>query len=309
MFRERLAADEEVALAHRARVGAAATRLLKISPKERRSALPDLPAHIRPHLTRGDNALLPHSRLVRLAADGASARNDLVEANIGLVYWTLANFGQGSRRTYLLDTDDLIASGNVALVVAVDNWDYTLGFKFSSYAVKCIRGAFYDTCAAHPQTPLHIPHYALIQWHRVRAAAETARHQRDKHQQSDAHVAEFLSDIEPSRLHALKQVPLRSWCVPSSKVEDSLADDADSVHEQVTRQITSDNIFDTMNQYLTVEEFDVLVVRLGLLDGDMHTISDTALVLEMTEHQVGLVVERALGKMRRFMHVWAEEVV
>ncbi len=133
-----LTAEQEVDLARRIEVGLFATeKLRQMDAKEIKKATPR---------ARKD--------LEWIAADGTRARNHLLEANLRLVV-SLAKRYQGKGLTLL----DLIQEGNIGLVRAVEKFDYTKGYKFSTYATWWIRQALQRAIADQGRTirvPVHM---------------------------------------------------------------------------------------------------------------------------------------------------------
>jgi RNA polymerase primary sigma factor len=133
-----LTAEQEVDLAKRIEAGLFATeKLRQVDAKEA--------PKIKPTLRRD---------LAWIAADGTRARNHLLEANLRLVV-SLAKRYQGKGLTLL----DLIQEGNIGLVRAVEKFDYTKGYKFSTYATWWIRQALQRAIADQGRTirvPVHM---------------------------------------------------------------------------------------------------------------------------------------------------------
>ncbi|HTW21706.1 MAG TPA: RNA polymerase sigma factor [Mycobacteriales bacterium] len=133
-----LTAEQEVDLARRIEAGLyAAEKLRRADAKE----IAKIPVKLRRDLTA-------------IAADGARARNHLLEANLRLVV-SLAKRYQGKGLTLL----DLIQEGNIGLVRAVEKFDYTKGYKFSTYATWWIRQALQRAIADQGRTirvPVHM---------------------------------------------------------------------------------------------------------------------------------------------------------
>ena len=126
-----LTAEQEVDLARRIEAGLyASEKLRQADAKE----IPKIPAKLRRDLSA-------------VAADGARARNHLLEANLRLVV-SLAKRYQGKGLTLL----DLIQEGNIGLVRAVEKFDYTKGYKFSTYATWWIRQALQRAIADQGRT-------------------------------------------------------------------------------------------------------------------------------------------------------------
>jgi len=133
-----LTAEQEVELAKRIEAGLyAAEKLRQVDAKE----IPKIPIKLRRDLQA-------------VSADGARARNHLLEANLRLVV-SLAKRYQGKGLTLL----DLIQEGNIGLVRAVEKFDYTKGYKFSTYATWWIRQALQRAIADQGRTirvPVHM---------------------------------------------------------------------------------------------------------------------------------------------------------
>lgn len=174
---ELLTAEEEVALARRIRAGEDAERLLK-------EGQPD-----------------PEGRLAALKADGRSARDRFLAANMRLVLW-MAKPYEGKAGSLTLD--DLLQEGNIGLMRAIERWDHTRGFKFSTYATWWVRQAITRAIAdkrALIRVPVHMQEFAS----RMRKVRRALLRERGGRPVSTTEIAEHLG-ASPEKVQFLLDI-------------------------------------------------------------------------------------------------------
>jgi RNA polymerase primary sigma factor len=277
-----LDAAEEVALATRMEAGSEAAGILLDARED--GTLDGMPADQRRHL----------AAVVR---DGKEARAHLTQANLRLVVSIAKRYN--NRGLQLLD---LIQEGNLGLMRAVEKFDYTKGFKFSTYATWWIRQAITRAIADQART-IRIP------VHMVEMLNRAQRVQREMVQQLEREptieeLAERL-DMDPDRVRdilRLAQDPL-SLDSPMGEEDDSsladfLADGAtEAPADQAARKLLNDTLDETLDG-LSERERAVVRMRFGLDGGQPHTLEEVGREFGVTRERIRQIEAKTLAKLR-----------
>ncbi|WP_436495888.1 sigma-70 family RNA polymerase sigma factor [Actinokineospora sp. HUAS TT18] len=272
-----LTAAQEVELAKRIEAGVFAQHMLDTSPQ------------------------LSHARRAELRAlvvDGHTAKNHLLEANLRLVV-SLAKRYTGRGMPLL----DLIQEGNLGLIRAVEKFDYTKGFKFSTYATWWIRQAITRGMADQGRTirlPVHL----------VEQVNKLARIKRDLHQQlgREATKDELAKEagLTPEKVndlldHARDPVSLdmpvgtEEDAPLGDFIEDGEATDAESA-------VISGLLQDDMRRVLaTLDDREQSVIRLryGLDDGQPRTLDQIGKRFGLSRERVRQIEREVMSKLRQ----------
>jgi len=271
-----LTAEQEVDLAKRIEAGVFAAHKLETGSRLSAQRKTDLRAIIR---------------------GGATARNHLLVANLRLVV-SLAKRYTGRGMPLL----DLIQEGNLGLIRAVEKFDYTKGFKFSTYATWWIRQAISRGMADQGRTirlPVHL----------VEQVNKLSRLKRELHQQlgRDATMAELAeeSGIPEEKIadlldHARDPVSLD---MPVGSDEEAPLGDfiEDSESTSAEAQVVAGFMHEDINKVLrTLDEREQSVVRLryGLDDGRPHTLDEIGRVFGISRERVRQIERDSMAKLR-----------
>ena len=278
-----LSGEEEVLLARRIEAGVhASERLEELIDKH--GSLEAVPFGDR----RGEQ---------RTVADGRKAKKLLIEANLRLVV-SIAKRYRNRGMAFL----DLIQEGNLGLMRAVDKFDYTKGFKFSTYATWWIRQAITRAIADQART-IRIP------VHMVETINKVGRVQRQLLQEfgREPTVEELASRVEmsPARVREILRIGQDTVSLeqPMGEEEDfslsdTIEDEAAVVPaDAAARALLNEAIKDALDD-LTERERQVVRLRFGLEDGQVRTLEEVGKEFGVTRERIRQIESKVLAKLR-----------
>ncbi|AIG64029.1 RNA polymerase sigma 70 [Corynebacterium atypicum] len=281
-----LNAEQEVSLAKRIEAGLYANHRMEQMAKA--FADGDREAKLTPAVKRD---------LRSIARDGRKAKNHLLEANLRLVV-SLAKRYTGRGMAFL----DLIQEGNLGLIRAVEKFDYTKGYKFSTYATWWIRQAITRAMADQART-IRIP------VHMVEVINKLGRIQR-----------ELLQDLgrEPTPQELAKEmditeekvIEIQQYAREPISLDQTIGDEGDSqlgdfiedseavvAVDAVSFTLLQDQLQDVL-QTLSEREAGVVRLRFGLTDGMPRTLDEIGQVYGVTRERIRQIESKTMSKLR-----------
>ena len=243
----------------------------------------------------------------RILNGDKKAKQTLTNSNLRLVVSVAKRYVSKG-----MSFEDLLQEGILGLIKAVDKFDVEKGFKFSTYATWWIRQAVTRAIADHSRT-IRIPVHANEVINSIKKY-ETTYETKTGIEPTEQEISESLGySIEKIREYKRAAQDVISLETPVGVAEDQdstlmeFIADEENIEENVIQKMSFERIQDVVRVRLTEREAKVIMLRFGLIDGEIKTLEEVGAIFNVTRERIRQIEAKALRKLRNWAKREAQE--
>lgn len=230
----------------------------------------------------------------RIAKGDEDAKREMILANLRLVV-TIAKRYVGHGLTFL----DLVEEGNLGLIRAAGKFDYSKGFRFSTYASWWIKQSITRSIANHAKSiriPIHI--YQLINRYLRLEDGQDVERLDEATAARELGITEKKVRLVKSLIHGIRTEELAVTADALQKLSTEAVAEGSTPEELISVQIENEEVGRYMEKYLSERELTILRTRYGLEDGKPRTLAETGKMIGVSRERIRQIERRALQKLK-----------